>query len=178
MKVIEQLDAISDERFHEIYEALSKDGFGPLDAEVAMSLKFRPQAIRKLSLDKRSKRARSILMHTRQADLCFELFGTDLMTRRKQLVIDFLEGSGVEHEDGMRKSADDTVPDVAKLGPTIADRMTGLNLVGAQILALLVLYAVREGRSNYLDVALVYDIFGFIGILAMARYFVSREERA
>ena len=64
------------------------------------------------------------------------------------------------------------------IGPTIADRMTGLNLVGAQILALLVLYAVREGRSNYLDVALVYDIFGFIGILAMARYFVSREERA
>lgn len=57
------------------------------------------------------------------------------------------------------------------VGPTIADRMTGLNLVASQILALLVLIAVREGRSNYLDVALVYDIFGFIGLLAMARYF-------
>ncbi len=60
------------------------------------------------------------------------------------------------------------------IGPTTADRMNGLNLVGAQILALLVLVAVREGRSNYLDVALVYDIFGFIGILAMARYFTGR----
>lgn len=59
-------------------------------------------------------------------------------------------------------------------GPTTADRMTGLNLVSAQILALLVLVAVREGRSNYLDVALVYDIFGFIGILAMARYFTRK----
>ncbi|MFW6231825.1 MAG: monovalent cation/H+ antiporter complex subunit F [Spirochaetota bacterium] len=64
------------------------------------------------------------------------------------------------------------------VGPTTADRMTGLNLVSAQILALLVLYAVREGRSNYLDVALVYDIFGFIGILAMARYFRGRMNRS
>jgi multicomponent Na+:H+ antiporter subunit F len=62
------------------------------------------------------------------------------------------------------------------LGPTTADRMTGLNMVSAQILAILVLFAVREGRANYLDVALVYDIFGFIGILAMARYFTKRRE--
>ncbi|MEX2442443.1 MAG: monovalent cation/H+ antiporter complex subunit F [Alkalispirochaeta sp.] len=57
------------------------------------------------------------------------------------------------------------------IGPSSADRMTGLNMVSAQVLAVLVLVAVREGRSSYLDVALVYDIFGFIGILAMARYF-------
>lgn len=57
------------------------------------------------------------------------------------------------------------------IGPSSADRMTGLNMVSAQVLAALVLVAVREGRSSYLDVALVYDIFGFIGILAMARYF-------
>jgi len=63
-------------------------------------------------------------------------------------------------------------------GPTVADRMTGLNLVSAQILAILVLYAVREGRTNYLDVALVYDIFGFIGILAMARYFTGKARRS
>ncbi|MFW5729629.1 MAG: monovalent cation/H+ antiporter complex subunit F [Spirochaetota bacterium] len=60
------------------------------------------------------------------------------------------------------------------IGPTTVDRMTGLNLVSAQILALLVLGAVREGRSSYLDVALVYDIFGFIGLLSMARYFRGR----
>jgi multicomponent Na+:H+ antiporter subunit F len=63
------------------------------------------------------------------------------------------------------------------IGPTTADRMTGLNMVSAQILALLVLYAVREDRVSYLDVALVYDIFGFLGVLAMARYFTRRRER-
>jgi multisubunit Na+/H+ antiporter MnhF subunit len=62
------------------------------------------------------------------------------------------------------------------IGPTVADRMTALNMVAAQILAVLVLVAVREGRSNYLDVALVYDVFGFIGTLALARYFAARKD--
>jgi multisubunit Na+/H+ antiporter MnhF subunit len=64
------------------------------------------------------------------------------------------------------------------IGPTVADRMTALNMVSAQILAILVLVAVREGRTSYLDVALVYDIFGFIGTLAMARYFSRRDSGA
>ena len=61
------------------------------------------------------------------------------------------------------------------IGPSAVDRMIGLNLVSAQILALLVLIAVREARSVYLDVALVYDIFGFVGILAITRYFSGRR---
>jgi multicomponent Na+:H+ antiporter subunit F len=56
------------------------------------------------------------------------------------------------------------------VGPSVADRMLGLNLVGAHILALLVVISTASRHSIYLDVALVYDIFGFIGILAIARY--------
>jgi len=56
-------------------------------------------------------------------------------------------------------------------GPTVADRMIGLNLVAAQTLGLLVLISVSMNRTILLDVALVYDIFGFLGILVMARYF-------
>lgn len=61
------------------------------------------------------------------------------------------------------------------VGPRTADRMVALNLVAAQILAIIVLIAVREGRTVLLDVALVYDIFGFIGLLAMARYFSRKR---
>lgn len=61
------------------------------------------------------------------------------------------------------------------IGPTVADRMIGLNLVAAQTLGLLVLISVSMERSVYLDVALVYDIFGFLGILVMARYFSERK---
>jgi multisubunit Na+/H+ antiporter MnhF subunit len=61
------------------------------------------------------------------------------------------------------------------IGPSTVDRMIGLNMVASQILALLVLIALGENRPIYLDVALVYDIFGFIGILAITRYLAHRE---
>ena len=63
------------------------------------------------------------------------------------------------------------------IGPSTVDRMIGLNMVSAQILALLVLIAIREKQPIYLDVALVYDIFGFVGLLAMTRYFAGREKQ-
>lgn len=62
------------------------------------------------------------------------------------------------------------------IGPSVADRMIGLNLVGAQILSLLVLLSVAAQRNIYLDVALVYDIFGFVGILAITRYFGRKKD--
>lgn len=61
-------------------------------------------------------------------------------------------------------------------GPSTEDRLNGLNLVAAQVLAILVLTAVQHGLEVYLDVALVYDIFGFVGLLAIARYFSRREQ--
>ena len=56
------------------------------------------------------------------------------------------------------------------IGPTFEDRLIGLNLVIAQVLGILVIIAVKFDRSIYLDVALVYAILGFIGILAIAKY--------
>ena len=50
-------------------------------------------------------------------------------------------------------------------------------------LALLELDGVRAALARaldealrYLDVALVYDIFGFVGILALVRYFAGKKE--
>jgi multicomponent Na+:H+ antiporter subunit F len=60
------------------------------------------------------------------------------------------------------------------VGPSRVDRLTGLNVVSAQVLAILILIAVKENLSVYLDVALVYDIFGFLGILAITK-FLSRK---
>lgn len=63
----------------------------------------------------------------------------------------------------------------AVIGPTVVDRMIGLNLVAAQVLAILVLIAVNRNLPVYLDVALVYDIFGFVGMMAITKYFSNRE---
>jgi multicomponent Na+:H+ antiporter subunit F len=63
------------------------------------------------------------------------------------------------------------------IGPSVADRLIGLNLVAAQVLAILVMIAVKEHLPIYLDVALVYDIFGFLGLLAITRYLLRKEQR-
>ncbi len=60
------------------------------------------------------------------------------------------------------------------LGPSAADRLVALNILSSVVLAFLVLRGVRQGRSLYLDVALVYDIFGFLGFLAIARFLKDR----
>jgi len=60
------------------------------------------------------------------------------------------------------------------LGPTAADRLVALNVLSGIALAFLVLRGVSQGRALYLDVALVYDIFGFLGFLAIARFLKDR----
>ena len=60
------------------------------------------------------------------------------------------------------------------LGPSSADRLVALNILSGVVLAFLVIRGVRHGRTIYLDVALVYDIFGFLGFLAIARFLKDR----
>ncbi len=60
------------------------------------------------------------------------------------------------------------------IGPEPEDRMIGLNLTASQVLAILVLAAVKLDRAIFLDVALVYAILGFIGMLAIARSLWSK----
>jgi multicomponent Na+:H+ antiporter subunit F len=54
--------------------------------------------------------------------------------------------------------------------------LVALNVLSAVSLALLVLWGIRVGRTLYLDVALVYDIFGFLGFLAITRFLKDRKE--
>ena len=120
MQVIEQLKSMKEERFLRIYETLGQDGFGPLDAEVAKALKFRPHMIRKVPMDKRARTARAILARGANAELCYELFASYLITNAKELVTDFLDETGVKHEDGMVASVDNDKPEGEKVAPAVA----------------------------------------------------------
>lgn len=120
MKVVEELRVMSEARFLALYSDLLQNGFGPLDGEVAQQLKFRPQAIRKLPIEQRARRARSILISRGQAELCYELFGSWLIKERLGLVTGFLDGTGVPHENGMLENLEVNRPDVAKLNDTVA----------------------------------------------------------
>lgn len=121
MQVIEQLKGMSPERFLAIYEALEKDGFGPLDSEVARALKFRPHAIRKLPMAQRARRAKALVERGSNTELAYELFGSYLMATCKSLVTDFLDATGVEHEDGMIEDVDAHKPAADKVSPAVAE---------------------------------------------------------
>ena len=121
MPVLEELSRMSDERFHALYEALSERGFGPLDGEIARELKFRPQSIKKLPLEKRSRRARTILRQRKNTELAYEFFGQYLVRTKKELVTGFLDGTGVPHEEGMIEDLGSAAPDESKLAETVAD---------------------------------------------------------
>jgi hypothetical protein len=119
--ILEQLQALSDARFLRIYQALENQGFGPLDGEVARSLNFRPQAIRKVPMPQRARRARSILASKKNSEMCYELFGSYLIKEHRELVTGFLDATGVEHEDGMIEDLETNHPDAAKLPAAAAD---------------------------------------------------------
>ncbi len=55
-------------------------------------------------------------------------------------------------------------------GPTAADRTVALDTLTTISVAGLVLTAYLFQRFIYLDVALVYGVLGFIGVIVIARY--------
>lgn len=55
-------------------------------------------------------------------------------------------------------------------GPCTASRAVALDVLTQITIPLLVAVAVVTGRGVYLDVALVYAILSFLGVLALARY--------
>lgn len=56
------------------------------------------------------------------------------------------------------------------LGPTAADRTVALDAMTIIALSLISWIAFMSGRVIYLDVALVYGLISFVGVVAIARY--------
>jgi multicomponent Na+:H+ antiporter subunit F len=56
------------------------------------------------------------------------------------------------------------------IGPDIVDRVVAIDLLTIIAIAVIALLAHIAGRYIYLDVALVYGLLSFLGVLAVARY--------
>ncbi len=56
-------------------------------------------------------------------------------------------------------------------GPTAADRAVALDVMTLVFVPAMVALAVVSGRKIYLDVALVYGVLSFLGVMSLARYF-------
>lgn len=59
-------------------------------------------------------------------------------------------------------------------GPSAADRMIAIDLLGMLVALLLVSHAIRSQDEAFLDVVLVFSVVAFFGTVALARY-LQRE---
>ncbi|MCP4995150.1 MAG: cation:proton antiporter [Gammaproteobacteria bacterium] len=55
-------------------------------------------------------------------------------------------------------------------GPSPADRVVAFDVLTIISITGIVLIALAEGRGIYLDVALVYALLSFLGVIVIARY--------
>jgi multisubunit Na+/H+ antiporter MnhF subunit len=60
-------------------------------------------------------------------------------------------------------------------GENVIDRLTGADLLGTLTLSILVLLALIERDSIYIDVALGLAALGFIGTIALAKYVADEQ---
>ncbi len=60
-------------------------------------------------------------------------------------------------------------------GPTLADRILGLDTLTLLGLAIIAVFAVRTGLYLYIDIAIALALVGFLSTAAFARYLLSRR---
>ena len=62
-------------------------------------------------------------------------------------------------------------------GPTIYDRLLAANMFGTKTVLLLSVVAFLSGRPDFLDLALVYALINFIGVIAVLEFSRGRKTR-
>ncbi len=64
----------------------------------------------------------------------------------------------------------------AVFGPTVLDRLIGVNAIGSKTTALLILIGLIYHRVDmFVDIALAYAMLNFIAVLAASRFFHKRK---
>ena len=58
----------------------------------------------------------------------------------------------------------------ALLGPTVFDRILALNMVGTKTTLLIAVLGFLTGRPDFLDIALIYALINFIGMIAVLKF--------
>ena len=56
------------------------------------------------------------------------------------------------------------------LGPSVPDRVVGVDTLNTLVVAGMVLLGAAYDRTIYIDIAIVYALLSYIGTLAIARY--------
>jgi multicomponent Na+:H+ antiporter subunit F len=57
----------------------------------------------------------------------------------------------------------------ALMGPSVYDRILAVNMFGTKTVLLIAVFAFLSGRTDILDIALVYALINFIGVVAVLK---------
>ena len=60
-------------------------------------------------------------------------------------------------------------------GPSIADRMVGIDIFGILVVGICAILAIRTQRSFILDIGIAWIILSFIGTLTLAKYLSGKK---
>lgn len=63
------------------------------------------------------------------------------------------------------------------IGPSVADRLSALDLIGAYLIAMLVIYVMVSDKLIFFDVALVFSLVVFLGAMSFAYYLINRSSK-
>ncbi|GGI82912.1 monovalent cation/H+ antiporter complex subunit F [Shewanella gelidii] len=55
--------------------------------------------------------------------------------------------------------------------PTVYDRILGVNMFGTKTVLFIAVIGYLMGRPDFLDIAIVYALINFVGMVAVLRYF-------
>lgn len=55
-------------------------------------------------------------------------------------------------------------------GPTIADRMVGIDIMGILVVGITTIIALKSNRMFIIDIGIAWIILSFIGTLSLAKY--------
>ena len=63
----------------------------------------------------------------------------------------------------------------ATKGPTVFDRVLALNMFGTKTVLLICVASFMQGRTDFIDLALLYSLMNFIGMVALLRFTIKGD---
>lgn len=59
------------------------------------------------------------------------------------------------------------------IGPTLPDRITAFDLFVANVIGIIAIYTELTGQEDFIDVAIILSLFGFLGSISFAYYLMK-----
>lgn len=63
------------------------------------------------------------------------------------------------------------------MGPSLPDRITAFDLFVANMIGIIAIYTELTGNEDFIDVAIILSLFGFLGSISFAYYLMKRTDK-